>query len=143
MRNLCNSKWIARNYHFLHSSFSAFAYIGCGHLLIHSQKCHFQKCQNGPIVISKVSNSTPFDTIQHHMTPYIWCQDTKQHHSTLVCFFKFWQKWWFFKNFAKNWWFFKFLKKNLCQSWLFFTFLQENVYLSKFIKKWWFFKFWP
>ena len=50
-------------------------------------------------LLAKVSNSTPFDTIQHHMTPYIWCQDTKQHHSTLVCFFKFWQK---NDDFSKN-----------------------------------------
>ena len=35
------------------------------------------------LTVSRVSNSTPFD---------IWCQDTKRHHSTLVCFFKFWQK---------------------------------------------------
>ena len=53
-------------------------------------------------VLTKVSNSTPFDTIQHHMTPYIWCQDTKQHHSTLVCFFKFWQKMMIFQKFCQK-----------------------------------------
>ena len=96
----------------------------------------------------KVSNSTPFDTIQHHMTPYIWCQDTKRHHSTLVCFFKFWQKMMIFQKICQKLMIFQIFEKkyfflpNLCQSWWFFKFLQVHVYWSKFIKKWWFFKFW-
>ena len=28
-------------------------------------------------VVLRLSNSTPFDTIQHHMTQYIWCQDSE------------------------------------------------------------------